>query len=147
MEEPVILRENCIGITYVVGELQEHHYETIIERELGIPENEVEGIDSRGSTRFIFEVSSKERYKYICQTFTGRDIIIGKYCRIQVDDISSYGTRVEISRVPFRISNDKLTSVLLKYGEVYKCQNYYRSFGKYRKLNKTGDRIAWMKIN
>ena len=36
--------------------------------------------------------------------------------------------------------------MLRKYGEVYKCQNYHRSFGKYSKLNKTGDRIVWMEL-
>ena len=82
MDESILTRVNCIGITYVVGEIQEYHYEKIIERILGVPENEVEGIDNRGNTRFIFEVSTKKRYESICETFTGRDISIGNNCRI-----------------------------------------------------------------
>ena len=146
MDDLILKRVNCIGITYNVGEIQEYHYEKIIERILGVPENEVEGIDNRGNTRFIFEVSTRKRYEIICETFTGRDIAIGNNCRIQVDDISSYGTRVEISRVPFEVTNDMLTIMLQKYGNVYKCQNYYKTFGKYRQLNKSGDRIVWMKL-
>ena len=56
---------------------------------------------------------------------------------IQVDDISSYGTKIEISRVPFIIDNNMLKIMLQEFGEIYKCQHYYRKFGKYSKLNKT----------
>ena len=146
MSQTVLARVNCIGITYVVGEIRDYHYEQIIEKILGVPEKEVEGIDDRGSSRFVFEVSTKERYEHICETFTGRDIVIGNNCRIQVDDISSYGTRVEISRVPFMVTNEMLSIMLQKYGKVYKCQNYYRAFGKYRNLNKSGDRIIWINL-
>ena len=61
MEGKLLIRENSIGITYVVGEIQEPHYETIIETILGIPEGEVLGIDDRGKYRFLFEVSSKKK--------------------------------------------------------------------------------------
>ena len=74
------------------------------------------------------------------------DISVGHHCKIQVDDISSCGTRIEISCVPFSISNEQLSGMLRRYGEVFKCQNYHRSFGKYSKLNKTGDRIIWMDL-
>ena len=63
-----------------------------------------------------------------------------------MDDISSPGTRIEISNVPFAISNDHLKSLFQKYGDIYKCQNYYRKFGKYSNLKKTGDRIVWMEL-
>ena len=147
MEDQIIFRKNCIGINYNVGEIKEYHYEKIIENLLGVPEDEVEGIDDRGSARFLFQVSTKKRYDLICETFTGRDITLETHCIIQVDDISSYGTRVEISNVPFSITNDKLSNILHKFGVVYKCMNYYRTFGKYKNLNKSGDRIVWMKIN
>ena len=147
MNQAILTRVNCIGITYVVGEIRDYHYEEIIEKILGVPESEVEGIDDRGNNRFIFEVSTNERYEQICETFTGRDITIGRSCKIQVDDISSLGTRVEISRVPFMVTNNMLSTMLREYGDVYKCQNFYRSFGKYRNLRKSGDRIVWIKLN
>ena len=145
--EVISLRENSIGITYNEGESRKHHFGYVIEDILGVPEREVVGIDVRGNTRWLFMVNSKERYEYICETFTGRDILIDKDCRIQIDDISSRGTRVEVSSVPFSISNVQLSGMLRKYGEIYKCQNYYRTFGKYSKLNKTGDRIIWMNLH
>ena len=146
MEDKVILRENCIGITYNYGNIKEYHYESIIEDVLRVPEDELDGIDTRGDNRFIFQVTNKERYDNICENFTGRDISVGHHCKIQVDDISSCGTRIEISCVPFSISNEQLSGMLRRYGEVFKCQNYHRSFGKYSKLNKTGDRIIWMDL-
>ena len=147
MEDAIIIRENCIGITYNLGEIHASHYEKIIEKLLGVPESEIEGIDDRNSTRFLFQVSTNERYQLICETFTGRDITLDNHCIIQIDDISSYGTRVELSNVPFAITNDKLSTILQKFGVVYKCMNYCRTFGKYKKLNKSGDRLVWMKIN
>ena len=91
-------------------------------------------------------VISKGRYEHICESYTGKDIPLGNNCIIQVDDISSPGTRIEISNVPFAISNDHLKSLFQKYGDIYKCQNYYRKFGKYSNLKKTGDRIVWMEL-
>ena len=145
MDDPVLLRENTIGITYKAGEIKDDHYENIIEKILGVSETDVVGIDDRGATRFLFEVRDNETYDRICEQFTGKDISIDQFNVIQVDDISSYGTRIEISRVPFAIDNNMLKIILQKYGEIYKCQNYYRKFGKYNELDKTGDRIVWMK--
>ena len=147
MEQPILIRKNEIGVTYVRGEIENDHYENIIENILGVPESEVQAIDDRGTVRFIFQVNSTERYNDICEKFTGKDISINDYCVIQVDDISCLGTRVDLSRVPFAINNDMLEIMLGKYGTVYKCQNYYRKFGKYTKLNNSGDRIVWMKLN
>ena len=53
MNEPTLKKENTIGINYVLGEIEEHHYKHIIERILGVPEREIEGIDDRGTARFI----------------------------------------------------------------------------------------------
>ena len=146
MGEPELPRINQLGITYHQGEKRDFHYELILERILQIPENQIVGIDERGNTRFIFEVETKVIYETICEEFTGRDISIGHGCVIQVDDISSYGTRVELSRVPFQVSNDMIKKVLQKYGEVYKVQNYYKTFGKYRNFKRSGFRIAQVKL-
>ena len=54
MEDKDILRENCIGITYNYGNIKEYHYESIIEDILRVPEDELDGIDTRGDNRFIF---------------------------------------------------------------------------------------------
>ena len=147
MEDLLQLRENCIGICYNVGVLRNWHFGHIIGIILGIPDDQVVGIDTRGNDKFLFQVSSSDCYDFICQTFTGRDIPIGNNCIIQVDDISSRGTRVMISHVPFSITNDQLSSMFSKYGDVYKCQNHFRIFGKYRKLNKSGDRVIWMNLH
>ena len=144
--EQIQLRENCIGIKYNRGLLQQFHYELILDDILGIPDEEIVGIDDRGNDRWIFQVNSKARYDAICEKFTGRDILVANNCWIQVDDISSPGTRVEISCVPFSISNNQLSGMLSRYGDVYKCQNYHRTFGRYDKLKRTGDRIVWMKL-
>merc|ERR1711888_81343 len=115
MEGPVFKRENSIGITYVVGEIKDWHYEFIIEKILKVSESDVEGIDDRGKNRFLFEVSSKEIYERICDQFIGREIRVGSYCIVQVDDISYYGTKIEISRVPFLVTNDILKVLLQRY--------------------------------
>ena len=145
--EQILIRENCIGIKYNRGLIKQFHFDLILHEILGIPDEEVEGIDDRGNDRWIFQVTSKERYDAVCEKFTGRDIPVGNDCCIQVDDISSPGTRIEISCVPFSISNQQLSGMLSKYGEIYKCQNYNRTFGKYNKLKRTSDRIFWMKLN
>ena len=147
MEEPTLMRENQIGITYNEGNIRYFHFEIIFERILGIREDQIDGIDGRGPTRFLFKVASSEIYERICEQFSGRDISIGNGCVIQVDDISTSGTRIELSKVPFQVSNKMLTNMLESYGEVYKCQNYYKIFGKYSKFNSSGDRIAWVKLD
>ena len=146
MDEPELPRVNQLGITYHQGEKRDFHYELILERILRIPENHIVGIDERGDNRFLFEVANKEIYEAICEQFTGRDISIGHGGVIQVDDISSYGTRIELSKVPFQVSNDMIKNVLQKYGEVYKVQNYYKTFGKYRNFKRSGFRIARVKL-
>lgn len=147
MDVPSLKRENTIGINYVRGLIRDSHFGYIIGNILGVPDSEIDGIDDRGNCRFILKVTTAERYESICENFVGRDIPIGYGNIIQVDDISSYGTMVEISRVPFEISNEILTNMLKKFGDVYKCQSYYRRFGKYTSFNTSGKRIAWMKIN
>ena len=66
---------------------------------------------------------------------------------MHVDDISSYGTIIEISRVPFEVSNEMLASMMQKYGEVHKCKYHFRQFGDYRSCKNSGDRRVWMKLN
>ena len=113
---------------------------------MGIPEEEIDGIDDRDINRFIFQVTTHERYEEICAKFTIRDIFLEPGHVIRVDDISSEGTRIEISRVPFDVSNEMLTKILKSYGDVLSCQTYFRNYGKYNKCKKSGIRIAWMNI-
>ena len=119
MAESILKRENTIGITYVKGEIEETHYELVIEKTFGVPESEILGIDDRGNTRFLFKVLTPEVYEHICKHFAGRDIPIGNGNVIQVDDISSCGTIIEISCVPFEINNTMLTGMILRFGDVY----------------------------
>ena len=146
MGEPLLKKENTIGINYVRGFIRDWHYETIIEKILGVPENEIEGIDDRGNNRFLFKVTTADRYENISVHFAGREIPIGYGNIIQVDDISSYGTMVDITRVPFEIDNEVVKSMLRKFGDIYKCQTYYRKFGKYTKFSSSGKRVVWMNI-
>ena len=48
--------------------------------------------------------------------------------------------------VPFQENNDKIGNMLKPYGEVYKCQNYYKKICKYINFNSSGDMIAWVKL-
>ena len=146
MAVPIISKVNTLGITYTQGKICDYHYETIFENIMGIPEDEIDGIDDRDVNRFIFQVTTNERYNALCTKFTCRDIFLEYGHIIRVDDISSEGTRVEISRVPFDVSNEMLTTILASYGDVLKCQTYFRKYGKYDKCNKSGIRIAWMNI-
>ena len=146
MENLINVRENCIGVKYNYGGIQNDHYERVITGILQVPDDEVEGIDNRDFDRWILQVNNKKRYDFICENFTGRDFVLGR-CQIQIDDISSCGTRIEISHVPFSVTNKQLSEMLGKYGQVYKCQNHYRLYGKYTNLKKTGDRIIWMKLH
>ena len=82
MDEPTLLRENQIGITYNQGNIRDFHYEIIFERILGISEEHIDGIDGRGPTRFLFKAASSDKYERIYQQFSGRDISIGHGCVI-----------------------------------------------------------------
>ena len=146
MSVPSLNKINTLGITYTQGRIRDYHYQTIFEKIMSIPEEEIDGIDDRDETRFIFQVTTHERYKDICLKFTTRDILLEPGHVIRVDDISSEGTRVEISRVPFDVSNEMLTKILKSYGDVLKCQTYFHNYGKYNKCKKSGIRIAWMNI-
>ena len=108
MEQPTLLRENQIGITYNEGKIIGFHFEIIFERILQIPEDQIDGVDGRGPDRFLFKVASDDTYERICEQFSGRDIPIGHGCVIQVDDISALGTRIELSRVPFQVNKDMI---------------------------------------
>ena len=137
---------NTLGITYIHGAIREHHYETIFYKIMGIPESEIDGVDGRCDIRFIFKVTTKKRYDDICSQFTGRDILIERGHTIRVDDISTPGAMIELTRVPFDLSNDHLKLLLSNYGKVNKCQSYFHRYGKYSNFNKSGHRIAWIDL-
>ena len=138
---------NTLGITYIHGVIREHHYETIFDKLMEIPESEIEGVDGRCETRFIFKVTSQQRYNDICSRFTGKDIFLERGHTIRVDDISTKCTMVELTIVPFDLSNDHLKILLNKYGNVNKCQSYFHKYGKYSNFSKSGHRIAWIELN
>ena len=104
MDEIELKSVNQLGITYHEGEIYESHYEIILRHILRIPENHILGIDDRSDRRFLFQVHSAELYESLCERFTGRDISIDLGCVIQIDDISSTGTPVELSKVPFQVT-------------------------------------------
>ena len=146
MGVPTIKKVNTLGVTYVQGDIKQSHLRKIIENILGVPESEVCGIDSRDCNKFLFKVSSKQRYEHICMNFTGRDIVLDKYHVFRVDDISNYNTSVQVSRVPLEVDNDTLIQVFSKFGKVEKCQYYFRKHGDYNNLTHTGERMVWIHL-
>ena len=141
-----VTRKNCVGVSYITSGWQHWHFKFIIEDTLCVPDDLVDGIDTRGDFRWLFQVSNDDCYKYICDEFSGREIRINSNCVVKIDDISHPGTRIELTQVPFSLTNDQLSGMMGKFGIVHKCQNYYREFGKYKKLKKTGDRVVYMSI-
>ena len=144
-------RVNTIGIRYVEGIIKDAHYGLIIEKKLGVPKNEVYGIDDRPEgkirNKFLFKVTSYERYKDICAKFSGSELEIEKGYRVQVEDISSNNIRVFVSKVPFEVNNNILTKIFEKFGEVNMCVNFNQNYGMYKELKGQGNRILWMKLN
>ena len=147
MGVPELKRVNTIGVNYEKGDFKDQHFRNIIENILGVPENEVLGIDTRGTARFIVKVSSKNRYENICKNYTGRDYVLDHHHVIRFEDISSYGTRIQVSRVPMEIDNETLSKVFSKFGEVLSCHEYFRIIGDYSNLTLTGERVVYMNIN
>ena len=146
MARSIFSNVNTLGITYINGVIRKHHFEVIFDKIMGIPDSEIEAVDGRCDTRFIFKVTSKERYDDICLRFTGRDILLEHDLTIRVDDISTPGTMVELMRVPLNLTNDQLKILLSKFGNVNKCQSYFHRFGKYSNFSKSGHRIAWIDL-
>ena len=151
LNAPVLPKKNTIGIHYVEGVIKEEHFGKIIVDILGVPMKEVCGIDERSEVsirnRFIFKIKSQQRYESVCAKFSGRELNIERGYRIRVDDISSNNTRICLTRVPFEVTNEMLTESFSKFGEVIKCENHYTKYGIFDKLEYTGNRCIWMKLN
>ena len=47
---------NTLGIHFIQGKLRRHHFEAILDKVMGIPDTEIEGLDVRSDTRFIFKI-------------------------------------------------------------------------------------------
>ena len=141
-------RVNTVGIRYISGEVKEEHFEAIIEGILQIPEEEVFGIDERYK-KILIKVDNEDRYRAICENFTDMQMNVEPGVVIEVNDISSYRTRVVAKDVPFEIDDEKLNKILSKFGHVekiYNQNNYKLKQSKYSKV-RTGKRIIWMDID
>ena len=121
LEIPEIKKINNIGVAYIRGERKDPHYRHIIENILRVPEVEVLGIAPRGRDKFLFKVSNSKMYDYICKNFTCKEFVLDENTVIRIDDISSYGTRIHVSRVPMERTNDSLSQDFSFYGEVLGC--------------------------
>ena len=141
------MKVNTLGVTYNKGEHRDTHYRKIVGDLLEVPDEEVCGFDTRGNTRFLFKLNSKQRYEYICKNFTDKDIVLDQNNIIRIDDISSYGTKIEVSRVPLEMDNDTLVRVFSAYGKVIKCNYYFRKYGDYENLTHSGERLIWMELS
>ena len=147
MKEPELTKENTIGILFIDGVVKDELYGKIILNILRVPYEEVRGIDNRGDTRFLFKVTSYDRYKDICTKFSGKELEVERGYRIRVEDISSTNTRVCVSKVPFEISNDVIKYLFGMYGQVQSCEDYHKRYGVFKNLKDTGNRIVWIKLN
>ena len=148
MPVPALKRVNTVGIRYLRGDIKEEHFEKIIEGLLHIPEDEVLGIDER-YRKFLLKVDNEERYQTICENFTDMQLTVEPGVIIEVNDISSYRTRVLMKDVPFELDDMKLRTFLNRYGNVekiYNQNNYKLRRSKYKKV-RTGKKIVWMDID
>ena len=122
MYNPELKRCRTIGIRYTYGVREDEHYEKIIEEILSVPEDEVEGLDERGDKQLMIKFTTDERYNFIVDNFTYRNITIAPGTVVQVEDISTYRQRVLVRDVPFEVTNDVLKALMEDYGEVTKIE-------------------------
>ena len=66
-----------------------------------------------------------EKYQEICDNFTASNITVEAGVVIEVNDISSYRTRVVVRDIPFELSEDTLKLILGQYGKVERINRYY----------------------
>ena len=89
--------------------------------------------------------TTEERYNFIVDNFTYRNITIAPGTVIQVEDISTFKQRVLVRDVPFEVTNDVLKALMEDYGEVIEIKYMRKKHknGKYGTVV-TGRRILWM---
>lgn len=146
MGEPVLKRINTIGIRFIKGEKTDDLLEKIIEDKLGIHLDEICGLADYGPKRHLVKVKTTQKYGYLVDRFLGFPIRVDRNTDIEIDDISSYKSRVKIQRFAFEMSMETLTELLARYGEVDKVIRGKKRGGKYNGTP-TDEAIAWMTIS
>ena len=117
---PAMPKVNTIGIRFIKGSKTEDLLDTIIHDKLGIPVTELAGLADYGPTKHLVKVKSEQMYDHLVSRYVGYPLRIDNNNEIEVDDLSSYKDRVNISRVPFEMSQETLESLLGRYGQVDK---------------------------
>ena len=146
---PELKRVNTIGIRLLEGRLTGDLYEKIIETTLGIDIDDLYGIGERNEYKFLLKLNTEEKYQEICDNFTASNITVEAGVVIEVNDISSYRTRVVVRDIPFELSEDTLKLILGQYGKVERINRYYNyrlKNSKYEKIQ-TDRVIAWMELD
>ena len=114
------MRRNTVGVRYIEGNRNEDHYEKIIEEFLDINEDKLYGLDDEipGGKQIMIKVTNASKYNFICDNLLDKHFTVAPGHVIQVEDLSSYRTRVMLDFVPFEISNESLCKLLEDYGGV-----------------------------
>ena len=114
------MRHNTVGVCHIEGNRNEDHYEKIIEEFLDISEDELYGLDDEipGCKQIMIKVTNAAKYNFICDNLLDKHFTVAPCHVIQVEDLSSYRTRVMLDFVPFELTNESLCKLLENYGEV-----------------------------
>ena len=147
------MRRNTVGVRYIEGNRNEDHYEKIIEEFLGISEDELYGLDDEipGGKQIMIKVTNAAKYNFICDYLLDKHFTVAPGHVVQVEDLSSYLTRVMLDFVPFELTNESLCKLLENYGEVGRVdfiRKKYRndSNSKYSKAI-LRRRVAYIRLN
>ena len=149
MPAPELKRVNTLGIRLVEGRLTMEIYDKIIDDILGLDVDDLYGIGERNDYKFLLKLNTEEKYEEICNNFTASNISVAPGIVIEVNDISSYRTRIVVKDIPFELSEDMLKLILGEYGKVEKVNRYYNyrlRNSKYEKV-KTDRVIVWMELD
>ena len=112
MAVPKVPRVNTIGIRFTKGSKTEDLLDKIIHDKLGIPVTELAGLADYGPKKHIVKVQSEQMYNHLVIRYVGYPLRIDNENEIKVDDLSSYKTRGKLTKVPFELSTDTITSLL-----------------------------------
>ena len=101
---PAMPKVNTIGIRFVKGSKTEELLDKIIHDKLGIPVAELAGLADYGPKKHLIKVKTQQMYEHLVSRYVGYPLRIDNSNDIEVDDLSSYQDRVNVSRVPFEES-------------------------------------------
>ena len=114
-------RVNTIGVKYVKGVIKDEHYEQVIEKILGLQDEDILKIHESATTRFLFQLN-KVNYENVCKNHICKFLTLDEDSIIMIEDISSYKTEVYVTGIRFDIAVEEVLSILENYGTI---KNHY----------------------